>query len=286
MPNPICLSPLKFYDALEKQERYKSYAYGQASPVVMPLNRIYPFQFVANNKDTSSVEHAYIYDANNNEVTDDVVSSLIENGLAVKSINEYKVIVFHSIFTLPTLRSEGQYYLKLITDRNEIYYSEIFCFTHDYTKCIEIEYWNPESDFLIKEGVITFSDGFHFRMLISSQLGRPEYSFEEEATSRMGYNYIESQVSKKTYKFNAILPESQCDALRIVRLCSNKILTSLGEKYDMLSFGMNVDWQEQGDLASVDCEFEVDNILVNAGGFVYEQLDGVDFDNDFNNDFN
>ena len=123
-------------------------------------------------------------------------------------------------------------------------------------------------------------------MLIGSELGKPEYSYEEQATNRLGYNYIESQVSKKIYKFNAVLPEYLCDALRIVRLCSNKKLTSKGETYDMLSFGMDVDWQEQGDLASVTCEFEIDNIIVNTGGFKFAGVGGGDFNEDFNNDFN
>jgi hypothetical protein len=284
MSNPICLSPLKFYDALEKQERYKSYAYGQVSPVVMPFNIIYPFQFVANDNATTSITSAYIYDANTNEaITNNVVESLKEDGLSVKSIKGYRVVLFPGIFPTQELKFEGQYYLGLVTDKGEEYYSEVFCFTHDYSKYIEIEYWHPEFDFIVKNGIITFADNFHFKMLINSELGRPEYSFEEEATKRLGYNFIESQTSKKTYKFNAILPEYQCDAIRLVRMCSNKKITSLGETYDMLSFDMNVDWQEQGNLASVTCEFEVDNIIVNTGTFMSEALGG-DFNNDYNND--
>ena len=287
MSNPICLSPLKFYDALEKQERYKSYAYGEVSPVVMPLNVIYPFQFVANNNTTTSISSAYIYDANTNKaITSNIANSLKEDGLSVKSIGGYKVVVLPGIFPIQEIKFEGQYYIKLTTNKSETYYSEVFCFTHDYNKHIELEYWNEDSDFMIKNGVVTFADNFRFKMLICSELGRPEYSFEEESTKRLGYNFIESQVSKKTYKFNAILPEYQCDALRLVRLCSNKNVTSLGETYDMLSFDMDVEWQEQGNLASVNCEFEVDNIIVGLGGFRSDEITAGDFSNDFNNDLN
>lgn len=125
---------------------------------------------------------------------------------------------------------------------------------------------------------------FHYILLLKSELGKPEYSFEEEATKRLGYSFIESQVSKKTYKFNAIVPEYLCDAMRIIRLCSNKIITCKGETYDAITFNMEVEWQEQGDLASVNCEFDVDNIITNIGGFKLESTDG-DFNNDFNNDF-
>lgn len=285
MPNPICLSPLKFYDSLEKQERYKSYAYGHVSPLVMPFNILYPFQFVAH-ASTSSITQAYIYDANTNKkATENIITALREDGLKVKEVSGYKVVMLPGIFPLQEIKFEGAYYISLTTDRGITYYSEVFCFTRDYDKYIELEYWHPEYDFLLNNGVITFKDNFHFKALINSQLGKPEYSFEEEATNRLGYSFIESQVSKKIYKFNAILPEYMCDALRIVRLCSHKKLTSLGETYEMLSFGMDADWQEQGDLASVNCEFEVDNVIANLGGFISEESKG-DFNEDFNNDYN
>lgn len=285
MANPVCLSPLKFYDALEKQERYKSYAYGHTSPVVMPFNILYPFQFVAH-ASTNSIAQVYIYDAGTNKkATENIIIALREDGLKVKDVSGYKVVMLPGIFPLQEIKLEGAYYISLTTDRGITYYSEVFCFTRDYDKYIELEYWHPEYDFLLNNGVITFKDNFHFKALINSQLGKPEYSFEEEATNRLGYSFIESQISKKIYKFNTILPEYMCDALRLVRLCSHKKLTSLGETYEMLSFGMDVDWQEQGDLASVNCEFEVDNVISNFGGFMYEPKGG-DFDEEeFNNDF-
>ena len=115
-------------------------------------------------------------------------------------------------------------------------------------------------------------------------MGKPEYSFEEEATKRLGYSFIESQVSKKTYRFNTVIPEYLCDAMRIIRLCSQKKITCKGETYNAITFNMEVDWQEQGDLASVTCEFDVDNIITNIGGFKREALGG-DFNNDYNNDY-
>lgn len=283
MANLVCLSPLKFYDSLKKQERYKSYAYGNISPVVMPFNILYPFQFVVD-KDTFSFSSAYIYDANTNEkITANIINGLCEDGLTIKEANGYKVIMLPGIFPLQELKFEGFYYLSLLTN-NCTYYSEVFCFTQNYDSYIELEYWHPEYDLLLKNGVITFTDNFHFKVLLKSELGKPEYSFEEEATKRLGYNFVESQVSKKIYKFNAVLPEYMCDALRIVRLCSHKKLKSLDETYEMLSFGMDVDWQDQGDLASVNCEFEVDNIIADTGSFLLEALGG-DFNRDYSNDY-
>lgn len=285
MANPVCLSPLKFYDSLKKQERYKSYAYGHISPVVMPFNILYPFQFVLNRKDDSIID-AFICDAKTNSVIgNNILPSLIEDGLTHIDTNGFRVVVSPGIFPLQSIKYEGYYYLELHSNEGLVYYSEVFCFTNALDEYLEIEYWNPESDFYVKNGVITFANNFHFKLLLKSELGKPEYSFEEEATKRLGYNFIESQVSKKIYKFSAVLPEYLCDALRVVRLCSNKKLTSKGETYETLSFEMDVDWQDQGDLASVSCELEVDNIITNLGGFTREALGG-DFNNDFNNDYN
>ena len=100
----------------------------------------------------------------------------------------------------------------------------------------------------------------------------------------MGYAFIESQVSKKVYKFTFVAPEYLCDALRIVRLCDTKLIHSKRQMYELTTFNMDVEWQEQGDLASVECEFETDTVIANIGGYT-PVLKGGDFNNDFNNDY-
>ena len=49
----------------------------------------------------------------------------------------------------------------------------------------------------MKNGAVDFSDNFKFKCYLKTQVGKPEYSFEEEATERLGYSFIESQISKK-----------------------------------------------------------------------------------------
>ena len=117
-----------------------------------------------------------------------------------------------------------------------------------------------------------------------TQVGKPEYDFEVESTDRMGYNFIESQVSKNLYKFVFLAPEYLCDALRIVRLCENKKITSKLQTYDLTTFNMEPEWEDQGDLASVECELETDTVIANIGCYTPE-LAGGDFKRDFNNDF-
>ena len=281
MANPICISPLKFYDNFHKQNRYRSFAYGHVAPLITNPNVVSPFQLIV----SGNVSEVYVRSADTNKrVTGNVVEKFKDAGLRNVSKNGYKVLLFLGIFPLSGIIDyEGQYWLEIHS--GGWYYSEVFCFDNNIDDCLKVEYWNPEGDFALKNGIIVLgSENFHFILLLKSELGKPEYSFEEEATKRLGYSFIESQVSKKTYKFNTVIPEYLCDAMRIIRLCSQKKITCKGETYDAITFNMEVDWQEQGDLASVTCEFDVDNIITNLGGFKHENLGG-DFNNDYNNDY-
>lgn len=281
MANPVCISPLKFYDNFHKQNRYRSFAYGHVAPLITNPNVVSPFQLIV----SGNVSEVYVRNANTDKrVTGNVVERFKDAGLRNVSKNGYKVLLFLGIFPLSgVIDYEGQYWLEIHS--GGWYYSEVFCFDNNIDDCLKIEYWNPEGDFALKNGIIVLgSENFHFILLLKSELGKPEYSFEEEATKRLGYSFIESQVSKKTYKFNTVIPEYLCDAMRIIRLCSQKKITCKGETYDAITFNMEVDWQEQGDLASVTCEFDVDNIITNLGGFKHENL-GCDFNNDYNNDY-
>ncbi len=283
MANPICLSPLKFYDSLDKQEFRKTYAFGHISPLITKANAISPFQFVipVNNSSINSVKICKI---NGDYI--DITQLMKDAGLSIISVNGYKLVIYHPAnFPIVDIKYEGEYYLVIELNTGIQFYSEVFCCTNQLNDCLEIEYWNETGDFALKDGLITFQDNFRFKLYLKSELGKPEYNFEEEATKRLGYSFIESQVSKKVYKFNTIIPEYICDAMRLIRLCSNKVLKSKEETYDMLTFDMDVDWQQQGDLASVTCEFETDNVIVNLGGFIPEELGG-DFKNShYNDDF-
>lgn len=285
MGNPICLSPLKFYDSLAKQSHRKSYAYNNIIPLVTKVGWIPPFQFVIpahlyNN--ASDVSEFKLYDAKSNVYITDISSNASS---FIRTIDEYKVFTYTG-GRLESIIPEGFYYLKISSNNGGLwtYYSEVFCFTNVTKDCIEIEYWNETGNFAIKNGIIAFPGDFHFKLLLKTEIGKPEYNFEEESTKRLGYAFVESQVSKKTYKFNVIVPEYICDALRLVRLCDNKIIRCKDDEYEAISFEMEAEWQTQGDLASVTCEFETDNVVVSIGGFVPDKLGG-DYNNDYNEDF-
>ena len=391
MSNPVCISPLKFYDSPAKQNHRKSYAYGHISPLITKTGWIPPFQFVIPTQDYingGNVIWAQLFNAKTDTVAYNLPQTYFNDNFSVETLEGYKVFKHKGLYALseekafvdgylledgyiapefidsyktsdyipiekgksyyvPHFRklgffntskviddsnfetnersdfyfsapydgyvrityfktdpdervgfyergqsnilhipSEGQYYLKLTSNNGGLwtYYSEVFCFDNITKDCLELEYWNETGNFAVKNGIISFTNGFHFKMLLKGEIGKPEYNFEEESTKRLGYVFVESQVSKKTYKFNAVVPEYICDALRLVRLCDNKIIRCKDDEYEAITFEMEAEWQTQGDLASVTCEFETDNVVANIGGFVPDKLGG-DYNNDYNEDF-
>lgn len=289
MANPICISPLKFYDGIDKQCHNKSYAYNHVSPLVGPLFHISAFQFVLGSIDGSySLKTAELYRLDSVELKD-IKSSILEAGLTIIKSDGYYVVIYKDLVPVNFLSHEGQYFLKLSFSTPvgiKEYYSEVFCVTSSLSDCLQIEYWNATGNFHIKNGVIVFPSDFHFKIYLKSELGKPEYGFEEEGTKRLGYTFIESQVSKKTYRFNSVVPEFICDAMRIIRMCSEKIIRSKGNEYEAITFEIETEWQTQGDLASVTCEFDTDNIILNLGGLLPAITpDRGDFNEDFNEDY-
>lgn len=284
MQNPVCISPLKFYDSLAKQSHHKSYAYGHISPLITKAGWIPAFQFIIPTQLYNSapgISEFKIYEAK----SDTYVTDIPFDSSMIRTIDGYKVFMYTGWYYL-NFEQEGLYYLKIASSEDGLwtYYSEVFCFTNVTKDCIELEYWNETGNFTVKNGIIAFPADFHFKLWLRTEVGKPEYNFEEESTKRLGYIFVESQVSKKTYKFNAVVPEYICDALRIVRLCDNKIIRCKDGEYEAITFEMEAEWQTQGDLASVTCEFETDNVVANIGGFVPDKLGG-DYNNDYNKDF-
>lgn len=273
------LSPLPFYTHLGDQNHRKEYAYGQVYSLICPIASILPFQAIIDTKN-AKIHKVKLHDFNTGENTD-ITQSMINGGLETKHYKDFTVVKYPSLLRVQELKFEGRYYIVLQFENLDTLYSDVFTCVRILADRLRLEYSNPYN-FTIKDGIIDFSDNFTFWCYINSQIGKPEYVFEEEASERMGYSFIESQVSKKVYRFTFIAPEYLCDALRVVRMCQTKRITVNGRIYDLTAFNMDVDWQEQGDLAAVSCEFETDTVLANIGGYTPEV---GSFNDDFNNDF-
>jgi hypothetical protein len=280
------ISPLPFYTSISGQHHRKSYAFGQVYPLITPINKILPFQIFARgayaSSDSARTSTSVTDGASFNKSfnfsfatprairggielydyeTDSVIAALPLT-LEINQANDMYSVRYLGKETFPEVK-EGRFYLA-INVGGQTLYSEVFTAVADTSCYLKLKYSNSHP-FNFAEGAIDFSNDFFFECYLDTQIGKPEYTFEEEATTRMGYTFIESQVSKKTYRFVALAPEYLCDALRIVRLCNNKVIEAEGRVYRALTFSINPTWEEQGDLASIECEFEIDSVISNIG---------------------
>lgn len=275
------MSPLPFYDNIALQNHRKDYAFGQIYPLITHSNLLLPFQVVLSKG--TSIEEIRLYNFNNGTYVD-ITNSLLENGITIKDYNTFSILKYPGTLPIIEIDQEGLYYLVITIADFGVIYSDVFTVTNNIDKYLLLEYYNSYN-FEFKNGIVDFSDNFKFKCYLDTQIGKPDYDFEEEVTERLGYTFVESQVSKKIYRFTFVAPEYLCDALRIVRLCENKQITSKLQTYEPISFNMMPKWEDQGDLAAVECEFETDTVVANLGGY-YKVPIGGDYNNDYNDDFN
>lgn len=250
---------LPWYDSLAKRSSQKWYAFGQSWPLLCPKGRILPFQFVCEKIEILST--VFAVDVKTGAATDLKVTPTVVPSTQADAT--YYVVKMPStqVIELPV----GLYYLRFNTSLGYLYSEEI-SIIDDAEECVKIEYWN-EDTLKFTSGEINFEDNFKFELYLRTTIGKPEYEFEEELTKRLGYKFIESQTSNKLYKFAFVAPEYICDAMRLIRLCDYIKITTKFDSYNALSFAYEPKWQEQGDLAAVDAEFDTDCIIQKLESF-------------------
>lgn len=256
---------LPFYTSLAKQNGKKWYAFGNIYPLASPRDKILPFQIVMAST-VASVSALTIH----NYKTGTTIASGLTPTIYTPEGQSYSII-YLKLSTISQL-AEGRYYLTITVDGTTLY-SEIFNAISDLSEYVKIEYWN-EDDLYTKDKIqVYFGDDFKFVMYACTDIGKPEYLFEEELTKRLGYKFLESQVSNKVYKFTFLAPEYLTDSMRIIRLSDYIKLTQGDEEFNALTFAYDAKWEQQGDLASVECEFETDTIIQKLQSFNRRQLE-------------
>ena len=258
---------LPWYTSLEKLNSKKWYAFGQTWPLICPNDSILPFQFVVPGVITS-VSTITLITPDNFVTKTSVQPVIIANEKA-----GYSVIMVHpGITSFGTTLKVGQYRAQLVIGL-DTFYSEMFTVVDNISDYIKLTYWNDENLYY-NGGEVNYSNNFKYTVYICSTIGKPEYEFEEELTKRAGYKFLESQTSNKIYKFNFVAPEFICDAMRLIRLSDYIKLEYDGDSYNALSFSYEPKWETQGDLASVDVEFDTDAIIQKLVSFNRRQKEG------------
>lgn len=279
------LSVLPWYTSIEQQNHRRSYAYGAIYPLFTPKRTLLPFQIMRNTS-TRNITRAQLYDKNG-VLFADITTALKETGLQIVRFASlgYDVIVYPALLPFAIDTPEGIYYARM-TDGVNVWYSDMFTIVNDVSGYLKIEWYDIEN-FVMDAGQIVYQNPtFHNVLYLCAELGKPEYPFEEEGETRDGYFFPEKQISEKTYRCMALAPEYLCDVMRFIRMSDKVFVTDkYGRQYDCDTFLITPKWQTQGDLASVEIEFDTATVAKKIGrGYITPGSKG-DYNNDFNNDF-
>lgn len=262
-------SPLAFREKSMKATYKKWYAYGKEFALPFSTTELPPFQFTVANLpsfDPTTVEVSLV---------DEVTGTRAATGIKIKvdSMDGRGSVLYVSPGSNVYAKSiePGVYRAEFAIPEGETYVSTPICVTDGIetnTNFVKLEYWNDEKLAYPNGFVSTGTDNdFKFQMYIPTTFFKPKYEFEEEITKRAGYKFLELQTCNKVFGFNFLAPEYICDALRLVRLSDYIRFTHDGEYYNALNFEYNPDWQDNGYLAAIECQFETDTIIQKLPSF-------------------
>lgn len=278
-------SVLPWYTSIQQQNHRKSYAYGQIYPLFTPIRKMLPFQIMRQTRG-NSIRNVSLY-TKDGRLFANITQTIRETGLQIVRFGNmgYDVIVYPGNFSMNIETPEGIYYATM-SDGVETWYSEMFTIVEDTTPYLRIEWYDTENA-IFDAGIIVYKNPIFKNVLyLCTELGKPEYQFEEEGEDRDGYFFPEKQISEKTYRCVFLAPEYLCDVMRFIRMSDYVTVTDkYGRLYNCDTFLITPKWETQGDLASVEIEFET-NTVVKKIGRGYVKTNSGDFSNDFNNDFN
>lgn len=262
-------SPLAFREKSMKATYKKWYAYGKEFALPFSTTELPPFQFTVTNLpsfDPTTVEVFLV-----NEATGVRAGTGIK--IKVDTMDEHNSVLYVSPGSNVYAKSvePGVYRAEFAIPEGETYVSTPICVTDGIetnTNFVKLEYWNDEKLAYPNGFVTTGTDNdFKFQMYIPTTFFKPKYEFEEEITKRAGYKFLELQTCNKVFGFNFLAPEYICDALRLVRLSDYIRFTHDGEYYNALNFEYTPDWQDNGYLAAIECQFETDTIIQKLPSF-------------------
>lgn len=277
-------SVIPFVTALEQQNHRRSYAYGAIYPIYVPQGLFLPFQICRATR-ANDISTVRIYKADGTHIAN-IVQQMREAGLTIKRYETYgyDTIIFPAVVPMQVMQDIGQYYIR-VDDGVQVWYSDVFTVVDKIDDYLRID-WYCEEDMYYRGGVITYKEPkFINTLYIETQLGRPEYPFTEESEERDGLLFPTKQYTEKTYKFSCLASEAMCDVMRLIRMADYiRVTDGYGNVFNADQFLFTPTWQEQGNLASVECEFQTATIFKNIGRGYLVPSDG-DFNIDFNNDY-
>lgn len=280
------LSVLPFYTSIEQQNARKWWVYNRIYPLYTPAGHLPPFQIIRPTTGGGFSDFA-IYTKDGNLYAN--CASQMYNQLTRVSFpsDNYDVYVYGGQLPILSEMPDGQYYGVLRYGTTTLY-SEVFTAVNDIEPYLKIEWWDIND--LVMDGarvVYKYANNTQFRnrLYIPSNIAKPEYIFEDEGEIRDGYFFPTKMISEKRYRFSFLAPEYLLDVMRLIRMSDYVQISKGGDIWYADSFLMTPEWQAEGDVATVNVEFETGMVAKKIGFGVALATRG-DFNNDYNNDFN
>lgn len=264
------LSVLPFYTSTAFQDRNRPCAFGDVYPLYTPKNTVPAFQFITAHYGYG-ISSVALFKADGSLVSNTLLSAFTAGGFALYQFatDGYDVYVCPSFTNGSILNDEGQYYLQVGLADGSLYYSDVFTVVGTVTGFISVE-WYDKTD-LVMDGerivyALTGSGQFKNRVYLNTEIGKPEYVFEEEGETRDGLFFPEKMISEKTYKMTFLASEYLCDVMRFVRMADViKITDNYGREYYCDTFLFTPKWETQGNLAAVEVEFQTNTVAKRIG---------------------
>jgi hypothetical protein len=244
--------PLRFYSALEKQDRFKAYATTKRFNQWTDTTHLPPFQLKVA-LSTASATIALVT-ASTDVSTGNITPTIYFEDFATAAYT-YLIYQGASLSAMPG----GDFYLH-ITAGSDHFYSEVFS-VGDVTDKTIIEYYGVNDI-----GGIDYSNTGHSQykskiILDDVTLAKPEYLIEEEAVEDGDGNQIPIfQRRVKLFKMWFYAPEYIVDAISLISLHDYVTLTTHNGESDqetglVYDFNMTAEWNESKGLAKITCEF-------------------------------
>lgn len=283
-------SVLPFYDSISEQHANQSFVFGNIfHNLFVNKHALIPFQ--AQLKTTATgVDSVYFRNDQNERVTGDISGDLISAGLHFVDLSGVglKVLVYPASVPLVIDILEGLHYLEIILDNDEAIYSEMFTVVNDTSCYLKLEWYDLEN-MNADSGSVIYSNTpimpqFKNVMYIASEIGRPEYPYDEEVQTRDMYVFPEKKLSAKQYKFSFTAPEFLCDALRFVMLADKVTIYEGSKTHEIDTITITPRFLDRADLAAVEVEFRTNTIIKKIGKNYLSRNRG-DFNSDYNVDF-
>lgn len=281
-------SVLPWYTSLDQQNARKWWVYNRVFPLYVQAGYLPPFQIIKPYTGNSGIYDFKVYRSDGT-----LFGSYLNEFIAAVNFLSfynagYDIFVFGGQTALFPAMPNGQYYCQILFGGNLTMYSEIFTVVNDVEPYIKLEWWDVD-DFVMDGGriIYKYANGTQFKnkIYLPSDIAKPEYIFEEEGETRDGYFFPTKQISEKRYRFNFFAPEYLLDVLRFVRMADFAQITYHGQTYSLDTFLMTPTWEDNGDVAVVEAEFDTATVAKKLGVGYIKALRG-DFNDDFNNDYN